>query len=82
MSDWWSRKIGNQPSPPPRTPPSTMPSSPSNIRFNNLHHRHIHKFKHLLTQTVKSTWAKQFVHGRVAKPLGAKHMTALNVAVA
>jgi hypothetical protein len=33
MSDWWSRKIGNQPSPPPRTPPSTMPSSPSNIRF-------------------------------------------------
>ena len=33
MSDWWSRKIGNQPSPPPRTPPSTMPTSPNNIRF-------------------------------------------------
>lgn len=30
MSDWWSRKLSNQPAPPPRTPPATPPAG---IRF-------------------------------------------------
>lgn len=30
MSEWWSRKLSNQPVPPPRTPPATPPTG---IRF-------------------------------------------------